>query len=134
MQVDRIRQLVKEITDKKFLLESTDQLITELQSIVSFPSVEDLFYTDHGDEYISNRLIDFESRQKDHLSKEEMINIVNRIIDIEGEEYEIDNLIFILKNAVNDPNVTDYIYYSEDELTAEQIVEKALSYKPNTNL
>ncbi|WP_217993012.1 e9imm peptide [Brevibacillus laterosporus] len=133
MQEDRIRQLVKDITDQKFLLEPTEELIVELQSMVSFPDVEDLFYTDHGYQYISNRLIDYEKRQKNNLSKQELINMVNRILDVDGEEYEIDNLLLILRIAVNDPDVTDYIYYSDEDLTAEQIVEKALSNKPTNN-
>ncbi|PCN42180.1 hypothetical protein B9C88_22365 [Brevibacillus laterosporus] len=59
--------------------------------------------------------------------------MVNRILDVDGEEYEIDNLLLILRIAVNDPDVTDYIYYSDEDLTAEQIVEKALSNKPTNN-
>lgn len=87
-----------------------------------------MFYTDYGHQYISNRLIDNEKSNKENLTKEDLIEIVNKIINVDGEEYEIDNLILILERNVKDPNVTDYIYYPEEELTAEQIVEKALAY------
>ncbi|MED4726901.1 hypothetical protein P9597_01895 [Aneurinibacillus migulanus] len=69
MQETRIRELVKEISDKRFLSETTDELVKELETIVSFPGVEDLFYSDHGDKYISDRLIDYEKRKKPLLQE-----------------------------------------------------------------
>ncbi len=35
-----------------------------------------------------------------------------------------------LERSVPDPNVSDLIYYSDPELTPEQVVEAALRYKP----
>ena len=37
-------------------------------------------------------------------------------------------MIFKLEQNVIDPDISDYIYY--DDLTPEQIVDKALAYKP----
>lgn len=127
MKQKRIRKLVKEIVEKRYLLELTDKLIMELQSLVTFPDVGDLFYADHGHEYISNRIIDYENRKKDNLSKKELIDMVTKIQDVSGEEYEIDNLLLIVENAVKNPEISDYIYYSDEDLTAEQIIEKALA-------
>ena len=63
------------------------------------------------------------------LSKEEIIEIIRDVLDVEHHtEAEIDALIRKLKNGVTDPQITNYIYY--DELTPEEIAEKALSYKP----
>ncbi|MED4726902.1 hypothetical protein P9597_01900 [Aneurinibacillus migulanus] len=50
-------------------------------------------------------------------------------MNVEGEEFEIDNMLLIVEEAIHDPNLSDYIYYSEEELSAEQVVEKALSNK-----
>ncbi|WHY79968.1 hypothetical protein QNH20_12845 [Neobacillus sp. WH10] len=127
MKQERIRKLVKEIMDKRYLLEPTDKLIMELQSLVTFPDVGDLFYTDRGNEYISDRIIDYENRKKDNLSKKELIDMVTKIQDVSGEEYEIDNLLLIVENAAKNPDISDYIYYSDEDLTAEQIIEKALA-------
>lgn len=127
MNQERIRELVKEIMDKRYLLEPTDKLIMELQSLVTFPDVGDLFYTDRGHEYISDRIIDYENRKKDNLSKKELIDMVTKIQDVSGKEYEIENLLLIVENAVKNPDISDYIYYSDEDLTAEQIVEKALA-------
>lgn len=99
----------------------------ELQSLVTFPNVGDLFYADRGHEYISDRIIDYENRKKDNLSKKELIDMVTKIQDVSGEEYEIENLLLIVENAVRNLDISDYIYYSDEGLTAEQIIEKALT-------
>ncbi|MGO4109711.1 bacteriocin immunity protein [Paenibacillus sp. YAF4_2] len=64
------------------------------------------------------------------LIKEELIELVRKIMNVEGSEEEIDNMIELLKSNVPHPEVSDLIYWNEKELTAEQVVEQALSYKP----
>ncbi|MED4137364.1 hypothetical protein P4652_03705 [Priestia megaterium] len=129
MKETRIRKLVEEIMEQRYLLKPDDKLITELQSLVTFPDVGDLFYIDRDYEYISNRIIDYENRKKDNLSKKELIDMVTKIIDVSEKEYEIDNLLLIVENTVKNKDISDYIYYSDEDLTAEQIIEKALSSK-----
>ncbi|MED4532565.1 hypothetical protein ABET51_09185 [Metabacillus fastidiosus] len=127
MRQARIRKLVQEIRKKTYLLEPADTLITELQSLVTFPDVGNLFYTDQDHEYISNRIIDYENRKKDNLSKKDLTDMVTKILEASGKEYEIENLLLIVENAVKNPDIPDYIYYSDEDLTAEQIIEKAVS-------
>ena len=62
------------------------------------------------------------------LSKKELINLVKRIIQVDGSEEEINEMINVLKKNVPHPSVTDLIFYSEDDMTAEEIIEKALSH------
>ncbi len=63
------------------------------------------------------------------LSRAEIIEKINQLLDVESHsENETDNLLDELKNGVIDPNISDYIYY--DDLTPEEIADKALSYKP----
>lgn len=63
------------------------------------------------------------------LNREMLIKLVNDIIECNGTEEEIDNMINILESNIIDPEVTDLIFYSKDNLSAEEIVDKALSYK-----
>ena len=51
-------------------------------------------------------------------------------MNVEGTEEEIDDMIDILKSSVPHPEVSDLIYWNENDLTADQIVEQALNYKP----
>lgn len=66
------------------------------------------------------------------LNREQLIELVDRIKNAEGEtEEENDALIDLFLENVPDPNASNYIFEIEyEELTAEAIVEKALSYKP----
>ena len=62
------------------------------------------------------------------MSKEELIELVEKIMKCEGTEEEVDNMIAVLEKNVIDPDVTNYIFYEEN--TPEEVVEKALAYKP----
>ena len=64
------------------------------------------------------------------LTREELINLVNRIVKCEGSEEEIDEMIEVVKRNVPHPEISDLIYWNKEELTPEQIVDKALEYKP----
>lgn len=64
------------------------------------------------------------------LNREELITLVQKIMDAAGTEEETHVDLEILIKNVSDPKVTDYIYWSEEEMTAEQIVDKALQYNP----
>ena len=51
------------------------------------------------------------------LTREELIDLVNKIIECEGSEEEIDEMIEVVKRNVPYPDISDLIYWSEDELT-----------------
>lgn len=76
----------------------------------------------------------------DKLTRDELIKLVRKIKDcntedIKGQDSQMD-WINILKKNVPDPRVSDYIFWPRNhtspprELTPEEIVDKALSYKP----
>jgi len=66
------------------------------------------------------------------LNKEELTEIAKKIINLEtASEEEEEDLLELFANNVPDPNFSDYFFEAEwAGLTAEEIVEKALSYKP----
>lgn len=63
------------------------------------------------------------------LSKEELIKLIERIINAEGTE-EIDLMIKTLEQNVPHPEVSDLIFWNDEDLTPEQILDRALNYKP----
>ncbi|WP_066303907.1 bacteriocin immunity protein [Bacillus sp. FJAT-29814] len=69
---------------------------------------------------------------ENNLGKDELIILVEKIINVEGSENEINDMICILEKNVLHPEVTDLIFYNDEHLTPEEIVEKALSYQPIT--
>ena len=62
------------------------------------------------------------------LTREELISLVEKIMKCQGSEEEIDEMIKLLEKNVVDPEVTNYIFYEEN--TPEEVVDKALAYKP----
>jgi len=63
------------------------------------------------------------------MTREELIELVKDIMNVKGKtEEQIDTLIDVLGKNVPHPAVSDLIYY--DDLNAEEVVDKALSYKP----
>ncbi|GAA3933498.1 hypothetical protein [Litoribacillus peritrichatus] len=64
------------------------------------------------------------------LNKEELIALVQKIMDCTGSEEEQNEDLYLLQNNVPHPEVTDLIFWHRPELSAEEVVEKALSYKP----
>ncbi|MGQ5636472.1 MULTISPECIES: bacteriocin immunity protein [unclassified Streptomyces] len=63
-------------------------------------------------------------------SREELIRIVQQLIDARLPEEEEDALLEELKASVIHPRVSDLIYYSNPPLTAEEVVDQALAYRP----
>lgn len=67
---------------------------------------------------------------ENELSRLELIELVEKIMKSNGAEEEIDNMIEELERNVPHPEVSDLIFWNEEELTPEQIVDIALAYKP----
>lgn len=61
-------------------------------------------------------------------NKQELIELVKKIMSAQGTQEEIDEWIEELESKVLDPNVADLIYHNN--LSAEEVVEKALAYRP----
>jgi len=66
--------------------------------------------------------------EQEKLTRDELVELVRKIMNCEGSEAEIDEMTFVLMKNVIDPQVTNYIYY--DEKTPEEVVDLALAYKP----
>ena len=63
------------------------------------------------------------------MTRAELIDLVKEIIAAENKtEKEIDELLNVLMKNVPDPAVSDLIYWNN--LSPEEIIDKALSYKP----
>lgn len=60
--------------------------------------------------------------------REELIALVRKIVACEGTEAEVDAWLDELQARVPHPTVTDLIYHHEVALSAEAVVDAALSY------
>ena len=62
------------------------------------------------------------------MSREDLIELVDKIMRCEGTEEEQDELLELLERNILDPEVSNYIFFEDN--TPEEVVEKALAYKP----
>ncbi|MBJ8206448.1 e9imm peptide, partial [Bacillus cereus] len=81
-------------------------------------------------EYIVKRAINHKNIKLGELNKEELVTLVQKLMDMEGEEWEQAIWLDMVESSVIDPKIGDYIFWSDDELTAREIIDKALAYKP----
>ncbi len=62
------------------------------------------------------------------MEKKELIDLIEQIKNFEGTEREDDALLENLENMVLDPEISDYIYWTD--MSSEEIADKVLTYKP----
>lgn len=65
------------------------------------------------------------------MDREETLSLVRRLMDADfTDEGEADEVLAKLERGLACPYISDYIYWDSAEPTAEQIVDRALAYKP----
>ena len=62
------------------------------------------------------------------LSRIEMIELLKKIIDVAGSERQLDEWLYLIRCNVPHPEVGDLIFRTE--LSAEEIIDRALAYQP----
>jgi len=66
------------------------------------------------------------------VTRQQLVGIVDRLLRADSSEEERHELLDLLERNVPHPTVSDLIFYPPDgiELTAEEIVDRALGYQP----
>ncbi|MGQ8875426.1 bacteriocin immunity protein [Paenibacillus sp. TSA_86.1] len=67
-------------------------------------------------------------------SHEHLVLFVRKVMNAEGTEQELDDMLTEVQKALPYAEVSNLIFWNERELTAEQIVEEALQSRPNLEL
>lgn len=64
------------------------------------------------------------------MRRDEMVQLVEQIVGCDGTEAEIDAKIMLSEKSTVCPDVIDLMFHHEPELTAEEVVDAILAYKP----
>ena len=67
-----------------------------------------------------------------NMSRAEGIHLVRRLMNAQyADEAEADEIITALVRGLGCPHISDYVFWDHDpQLTAEKVVDRALSYEP----
>ncbi|WFR62860.1 bacteriocin immunity protein [Paenibacillus amylolyticus] len=60
----------------------------------------------------------------------QLIELVRKLMDAEGTEAELDDMLTELQRQVPHAEISNLIYWDDRDLTPEQIVEEALAARP----
>ncbi len=60
----------------------------------------------------------------------QLIRLVEQIRAGEGTEDDVHERLMLVRRSVPDPYVSDYVFAGSDDMTAEEVVDRALAYKP----
>jgi len=64
------------------------------------------------------------------LSRHDLIDLVRKILECEGTEEQVDEWQDLLEENVPHPDVSALMFENDEDLTPEEIVDRALAYKP----
>ena len=62
------------------------------------------------------------------LDRKELIDLIEELKNFSGTEREEEKLLGKLESLVLDPELSDYIYWTD--MSSEEIADKVLNYKP----
>lgn len=65
-----------------------------------------------------------------NLSRDELITLVERIMNDEGNEQEIDQWLLMVEQNVPHPEISNLIFWNKEDWSAAEIVDIALTYQP----
>ena len=64
-------------------------------------------------------------------SREQLLDLVTSVQNGDFDDEELSAVLDSLIQSTGDPNISDYVFWPEgEELTAEEIVDKALAHRP----
>jgi hypothetical protein len=132
---EQIKTVLSEIWRAREMGEEYEEDVQFLAQKTQYPELEeyleDVFYS--GDlplEQVAVRLSLYEPVKR-KLTREELIEAVRRIMEVEGDEGELDELLDVVQANVPHPAVADLIYWPPEgkDLTPEEVVDQALAYR-----
>jgi hypothetical protein len=74
-------------------------------------------------------LIILKRKRSKKLSKEELVELVNKICNPQLSDEEVSEYIEILEDNIPHPAPSDLIFWNDEDLSPEEVVEIALAYK-----
>lgn len=136
-RTDEFKKMIKSRIE--FIEQKLDKNEDITQEVIEFNSITgrdyDLsFFQDYWtfmsiDEFVTEACSPIPQKVFD-ITKEELIELVRRAKDYETYKEDTNFYVQVLKANTIMPDISDLLCYNKEKLTPEQLVEKALNYKP----
>ena len=132
---EQIKTVLSEIWRAREMGEDYQEDVQFLAEKTQYPELaeylEDVFFS--GDlplEQVAVRLSLYEPVKR-KLSREELIEAVRRVMEVDGDEGELEELLDVVQANVPHPAVADLIYWPPDgkDLTPEEVVDRAFAWR-----
>jgi hypothetical protein len=124
------RELVDRITFDRGTLEEQERWLDRLVEITPWFFCSDAMLSIERcveARRVRDRL---EAEYTGKVDRQVLIAFVRKIANAEGTESEVQGILSFVDRHVPPPRVSDLIFWSEREMTPEEIVDTALGYQP----
>lgn len=79
----------------------------------------------------ARRIVDqLTAEMGDTLTRNQLVDLVAKLQRAEGTEAEKDAWLTLIERNVSDPEVGNLIFHSKEDLTPEEVIERAFAYRP----
>ena len=126
---DRIREAVERISGGEGTLEELDQKLEFLKRSVPHFYSSNLMLSLERVVLAKHKLDELTTEMGERLSREQLIELVDKICSGQGTEVESDAYLELVERNVPHPAVSDLIFWREERLSPEEIIDAALSYE-----
>lgn len=123
-------ELVVRIQNAQDTGDSIREHLNELQFNVPHPHVGELFTADYGAVEIVERALRYKLILPQKLTEDEMVSLVEKICNHEGDQIQIDEWVELLEVSIPNPHISDLIFWNTKEMSPREIVREALQYRP----
>ena len=130
--VDRLKKLVSAIEEGLESGQSMEREINEVNSLTGRSTTPYEFRSYSGSTSLESFVIQLclaQSKPSPGVTKDDLVEIVTRLQESECPDWEDTYYLSFLQANCPDPEVSDLLFWSDKELTAEQIVERAFEYQ-----
>ena len=133
---ERLLGLAEQIQDRMYEREDYSDLVKAFQQSVpcggpGIPEILEMLAPEvdgnYSVDYVVERALIYQW-PKPRLTRQELVDLVEKIVSAEGSEAETSEWLETLEANVPDP-VSDLIFWTQREMSAEEIVAKALAYE-----
>jgi hypothetical protein len=127
---DRIREAVERISQGKGALEELDERLALLKRKVPNFQSSNLMLSLERIVLAKHKAREIAASLGEKLSREQLVELTRKVCAHEGNEIELDACLELVERNVPHPAVSDLIFWNDEHLTPEQIVDRALGYEP----